>query len=90
MQIGDEFAVDSASKDVKLKRRLRITGTPAKPQLDRRVLSRTYPPQHLRSLPEGSKRIDADGLGRAGVACAIAGDTLEIKLAAAQWDVRMH
>lgn len=35
-------------------------------------------------LPEGSKRIDADGLGRAGVACAIAGDTLEIKLAAAQ------
>jgi hypothetical protein len=90
VQVGDEFdPVDSASEDVKLTRRLRIMGNPAKPQLDRRVLSRTYPRQHRRSLPEGSKRIDADGLGRAGVACAIAGDTLEIKLAAAQQDVRM-
>lgn len=90
VQVGDEFdPVDSASEDVKLTRRLRIMGNPAKPQLDRMVLSRTYPRQHRRSLPEGSKRIDADGLGRAGVACAIVGDTLEIKLAAAQQDVRM-
>ncbi|GBH13853.1 hypothetical protein KPSA1_07347 [Pseudomonas syringae pv. actinidiae] len=38
-------------------------------------------------MPGSAKRVDADGLGRANIACAITGDNLDITMAAAQQDV---